>query len=302
MHTVSSSAAANLQSAAENGRICAVAIHGQRDLTEHTRAYPGLFPARPFDPAVSAAVSLATAFAAPWCTPEQLRLANRTALWVFAADWLIDYRATTDDEIVALVDRCRAVAYGAAAGPDDELGRFLADIVAELDQAPAFASRRDRWWAELDRTLTAMHREWRWKAARRAAPAEAGPTFADYLDNADNFGSTFVNVTHWLRLGDGPTLAHLTELITVSREVQRVLRLVNDLASIKRDTAWGDLNALLLTADRGVVEDQIGHLVDRCRDLLRPLEIRCPNQAAYLSRQLGYTSGFYRVTDFWGEL
>ncbi|MDG4766716.1 terpene synthase family protein [Solwaraspora sp. WMMD406] len=299
---LSLSAADNLGAAAEHGRVCAIAATGQRDLMARAAAYPGLFPAAPFDATVFAAVSMATAFGAPWCTPEQLRLANRTALWVFAVDWLIDYRASVASDVDDVIRACQAVAHGASPAGDDEVGGFLAELVAELATSPAFASGRQRWSTELDRMLLAMRREWRWKTARRDDPAGDQPTFADYLDNADNFGSTFVNVSHWLRNADGPAIAHLDELTTVSREVQRVLRLVNDLATQGRDRGWGDLNAMMFTSDRAAIHAQINQLVDRCRVLLRPLEIRCPKEAAYLSRQIGFSSGFYRVADFWGRL
>ncbi|GAB3824484.1 hypothetical protein GCM10027610_002880 [Dactylosporangium cerinum] len=61
----------------------------------------------------------------------------------------------------------------------------------------------------------------------------------------------------------------------------------------------GDLNALMLT-DHADVSQRITRLVERCQDLLRPLEPTCPQQVVYLARQIGFTSGFYQVTDFWG--
>ncbi|MFY1694645.1 MULTISPECIES: terpene synthase family protein [unclassified Solwaraspora] len=301
MRTVSSSAGEALQSAAEQGRICAIATAGHRDLATRATTYPELLPHRPFDPSVFAAVAMATAFAAPWCTPEQLRSANRATIWGYAAHWRIRHTGS-DDDVIVLIDRCRAVAHGAPAGQHDDLGRFLAEIVAELTPSPAFAARRGLWWAELERMLTALHREWRWRAAQRAEPAGHRPSLHEYLDNAATIGTTFVDLTHWLRLGDGPAIAHLHELITVSREVQRVLRLVADLAAPPgRDSASGGLDTLL-AADRITLQEQIGHLVDRCRELLRPLEVRCPHHASYLSRQLGFSSGFHRITDLWGGL
>ena len=53
--------------------------------------------------------------------------------------------------------------------------------------------------------------------------------------------------------------------------------------------------------DRAEITGQVALLVERCTGLLRPLETSCPREAAYLARQLGYTSGFYQVTDFWGS-
>lgn len=291
-----------LLSAADHGRICATAAAGQRDLMARAAAYPDLFPRRPFDPAVFGTISLATAFGAPWYAAEQLRVANRAALWVFAVDWLIDHQAREQTEVDAIVDRCLAVADELSPATDDQLGRFLAEIVTDLATAPAFSERHHLWRAELDRMLAAMAREWRWKTARASSAGRVTPTFDEYLANADNFGSSFVNLSHWLRIGDGGCMANLTELTTASRAVQRVLRLVNDLATHRRDLLWGDLNAMMLTTDRDVVDKQVALLVEHCRQLLRPLETRCPAEAAYLSRQIGFSTGFYQVTDFWGSL
>lgn len=300
MRTVSSSVGESLQAAAEQGRISAIAATGHRDLATYTADYPKLLPSRPFDPTFFAAVSLNTAFSAPWCTPEQLRLTNRAAVWVRALHWWVHRPTSAASDVDIVIDRCRAVAHGVPPEPQDELGRFLSDILTELRPQPGFIAGRERWQTELERTLTAIHREWRWKAIGQAQPDPARPTLRDYLDNADSFGSTFVNLTHWLRLGEGSALAHLNELVTVSREAQRVLRLVDDLTSPTRGTSRGGFD-VLLTADRATVEDQVGHLVDRCRELLRPLEVRCPIQASYLARQLGFNSGFHRIADLWGE-
>jgi hypothetical protein len=110
-----------------------------------------------------------------------------------------------------------------------------------------------------------------------------------------------VNVSHWIVSGDPAARVHLAELIAAGREEQRVLRLVNDLATYERDLKWADLNALMV-ADRDEVSRQLAVFVDRCRERLRPLEATCPREVAYLLRQIGFASGFYQVTDFWGSL
>ncbi|MFF5234856.1 terpene synthase family protein [Dactylosporangium sp. NPDC000521] len=281
----------------EHGRICALAAAGQRDLQERAAAHHELFAAKPFDPTLFSAVAHATAFGAPWCTVEQLRVANRASLWVFAADWLIDSQATSRDEVASIVADCRAVADGAVPTAASPLGRFLGEIRDALAAAPSFRTGRQRWREEVERMLAAMAQEWEWKSA--LAGGTAGPTFDEYLDNADNTGLSFVNVSHWLFTGDRSCLEQLGELTMAGREAQRVLRLVNDLATHERDAVWGDLNALMLT-DHADVSRRITMLVERCHDLLRPLEPTCPQQAVYLARQIGFTSGFYQVTDFWG--
>ncbi|MFI0795140.1 terpene synthase [Micromonospora rubida] len=289
-----------LSAAAEQGRICALAAKGQRDLQRQAARYPDLFTGPPFDGALFSNIALAIAFGAPWCTAEQLRLANRAVLWGFALDWQIDYLAKSRADVDRVVAGALAVADGAPPDADDPLGRLLAELRDELAGVPAFAELGDAWRAAVRRTVTAMAREWDWKTARKRDGAPL-PGFAEYLDNADNLACTVVNVAHWIWTGDAETHRRLDRLVTVSDEVQRVLRLVNDLATYERDLQWGDLNALLLVADRAEVDQRIVELVERCTELLPPLAGGCPLQAAYLSRQIGFSSGFYRSTDFWGE-
>ncbi|MGW0433541.1 terpene synthase family protein [Micromonospora sp. NPDC003197] len=287
--------------AAEQGQICALAATGQRDLQKCAERHPELFSGNPFDPALFGTVALAMAFSAPWCTPGQLRVATRAVLWGFAADWQIDYLAKSADEVDDLVADCLSVADGATdiAHP---LGRFLADIRDELTAAPGFGELRPVWREELHRMLAGMAREWRWRTAKSDDDlTEPLPSFAEYLANADNLGASFVNVSHWVNTGTPATARHLVELTGASAEAQRALRLINDLATYERDVNWGDLNALMLV-DRAEVTREITRYVDRCRELLSPLADECPRESAFLTRQLGFASGFYQVTDFWGSL
>jgi hypothetical protein len=298
---VSDEVAAELTAAVELGRIVALAAGGQRDLQACATAYPDLFPSQPFDGTVFGAVSQSTAFGAPWCTPEQLRIANRTALWIFALDWRIDHLSRSRAEVDEIVRRCLAVADGVAPGADDPLGRFLAEIRDELAATPAFGRWSTAWRAELVRMLTAMARERQWTFDRDAGVDDWKPSIDGYLANADNFGSSFVNVSHWIAMGEPETLARLPDLTTAGRVVQRILRLVNDLATHARDVQWGDLNALMLV-DGLEVSGHIANLVEECRRLLRPLSRDCPREARYLARQIGFSTGFYQLADFWGQL
>ncbi|MGC5032934.1 terpene synthase family protein [Micromonospora sp. DT229] len=280
--------------AAEQGRICALAAKGQRDLAEVAAGYPDLFPAKPFDATLFGNVAMAIAFGAPWCDVAQLRLTNRAVLWGFALDWQVDHEARSRDEIERLAARCLAVADGAAPEPGDSLGAFLAELRDELATVPAFAEYGHHWRQETGKVLTAMAREWTWKQTPDQLPG-----FEEYLDNADNLACTVVNVVHWIHTADPATLTHLDAMLTASDCVQRILRLVNDLGTYERDLRWGDLNALLLVP-RVEVEQRIAELVAQARDLLAALRENCPVQADYLARQIGFSSGFYRSTDFWG--
>lgn len=290
----------HVSTAVEQGRICALAAKGQRDLAKRAAAYPELFSDAAFDGALFSNIALAIAFGAPWCTVEELRVTNRAVLWGFALDWQVDYLAKSRLEIDRLAADSLAVVDGATPAPDDALGRFLAELCAEMAAAPGYPRLHATWRAAVERTLTAMAVEWDWKAARRDLDG-ALPTFDEYLANADNLACTVVNVAHWIHTGDAETHRLLPRLIAASDEVQRVLRLVNDLGTYQRDLEWGDLNAIMLVADRAEVEQRIEVLVRRCHDLLDPLAASCPRQATYLARQIGFSSGFYRSTDFWGS-
>ncbi|MEU7754796.1 terpene synthase family protein [Micromonospora sp. NPDC049171] len=283
--------------AAEQGRICALAAKGQRDLAERAAAYPDLFPARPFDPALFGNVAMAIAFGAPWCDLDQLRVTNRAVLWGFAVDWLVDHEARSRDEIDRLTAGCLAVAEGGSPAEDDSLGRFLAELRDELAAVPAYATHGAVWRSELRTMFDAMAREWDWK---QSADTGVLPTLDEYLANAANLACTVVNVAHWIHSDDPATLAHLDALVAASDQVQRIIRLVNDLASFERDKRWGDLNALMVVPERADVERRITELVAYARDLLDPLRATCPVPADYLARQIGFSTGFYGSTDFWG--
>jgi hypothetical protein len=289
-----------LTAAAGLGRIAALAIQGQRDLSRQVERYPELFAAKPFDPALLASVAYATAANAPWCEPEELRATNRGALWVFAADWQLDYLAESAEQIDAIAAGCLDVAGGGSPAAGDPLARFLAAIRDELADCAAFGALGPLWREELERMFAAAAREWTWKSNR--GTGGAAPSLDAYLDCADTTGLAFVNMAHWISAGAPDCLPHIAGLRAAGRPAQRILRLVNDLATYDRDVRWGDLNALLLGADRAELERRIAELLRDCRDLLRPLEDSCPRQASYLARQIGFTSGFYRLADFWGEL
>ncbi len=55
-----------MSAAAEQGRICALAAKGQRDLAGVAASHPDLFPGRPFDAALFSTVAMTVAFSAPW--------------------------------------------------------------------------------------------------------------------------------------------------------------------------------------------------------------------------------------------
>lgn len=277
-----------------SGIICAVAGRAQRQMRAWATEYPSLYESKAFDPALFSTLALAAAFSGPGLSADELRMANRACLWCFGLDWRIDYAATSQAEVRETVSRCKAVADGAAPQDGDDLTRFLADLRDELAVRPAHAELRPIWRTELHRMLDAMALEWDWKAARGAPPS-----FAEYLGNADNLGFSFVFTTHWIHVGPaGPVEA----VVAAGRQVQRVVRLLNDLGTYERDVAWGDLNALLLGASRAEVEQRVAELTAEARELIARIEPTHAGLASYLERQMDFCAGFYGVTDYWGEL
>ncbi|MFI0352454.1 terpene synthase family protein [Actinomadura sp. 9N407] len=291
-----------VQEAFGAGAVMAQAVRAGRDLVACAEAHPDLFSAKPIDATTYHAVACANAFGSPDLDARALRVANRTSLWIFGLDWLVDHKAAAREEIEDLNRRCLAVADGGDPVPGDGLTGFLAEIRDEVAASPAFPELRADWRAQLARLLEAGAREWDWKAAAASGDKAALPSFDTYLDNADNYGSAWVNISHWIVRADPATLAHTGPLQTISREVQKVLRLLNDLATLDRDMTWGDLNAQMLGVDGAGITARIGEVVEGCRTLLAPLRNECPEPVAYLERQIGYSTAFYGVSDYWGSL
>ncbi|WP_232071983.1 terpene synthase family protein [Phytohabitans flavus] len=269
----------------------------QREMRRWAEAYPGLFAAKPFDDALYSTLALAMAFSGPTLDSGQQRMANRATLWCFALDWQVDYVASSAEEAAAIARRCMAAAGGADPDPDDELTAFLAEVRDELAGADAYPVLGPVWREELRRMLDAMVREHQWKAA-----GVARPSFEEYLDNADNLGFSFVFVAHWIHTSQPPSAVDIDDVRLASWAVQRVIRLLNDLATYDRDVKWGDLNALMLGPDRTAVGQHVRVLADEARRLIAPLRDRQPALADYLERQMEFCVGFYGVTDYWGAL
>jgi hypothetical protein len=275
------------------GATCAVAAQGQRDLQRLADADPDLFPRNPFDGSVFSTLAMANAFSAPWLGAEALRTANRASLWAFRVDWYADHVATSADQLSELTSACLAVADGAE--PPDRLTGLLAGIRDDLARGSDFEVRRPVWREELRRMLDAMAVEAAWRRDASTVTVE------QYLDNADNLGSAFVNVSHWLANTEPAVHNVLPQVLAAARAQQRVIRVLNDLATYERDLAWGDLNVLRLGPDRAAAQDLLASLTRECEDSLVPLRTGQPRLATFLHRQVEFCRGFYGLTDYWGQ-
>jgi hypothetical protein len=290
---------ADIRAAAVHGSAAAMAAKCQRQLQAYVANWPSLFPAKPFDATLLSAVAHANAFGAPSMDAERLRVANRASLWGFSVDWQIDYLATSLQAVDDIVQRCMAVAAGDSPADGDALAEALAAIRDDLASRDAFPALRGIWRTELQRMLAAMALEWRWReAAKRGADM---PSLDDYVDNADNLGSSFVDLSHWIYTGEDCSAADVADVTLACRQTQKALRLINDLGTYDRDSSWGDLNALKLGVSMDEVTSRIAGLITQCQKVTAALRSRQPALATFLDRQIGFCVGFYQVGDFWGE-
>jgi Terpene synthase family 2, C-terminal metal binding len=277
------------------GRICATGIAAQRQLERCANSYPGLFPPRPYDGALFAALSQSIAFAAPWAAAEDLWAFNAMSLWLFALDLEVDTVSTAPPRARAVAAGCLEVAGGAQPPEDDMLLRFLADIRGHLSGRPGYPALAGDWFEALRAGLAGMLRECEWKAA--GAP----PSLDDYLDNAPSLNYLTAFTTHWVATG-AAVPQRVAEVRRAARQVERVIRLANDLRSVGRDLSWGagDLNALLLGPSRDEVIRRMRAEAGHARALLAPLD-SLP-EAVTLRRQMDFEIGFYSRSDYWGDL
>jgi hypothetical protein len=279
-----------------SGRVSALAAESQRDLMAFAEEFSGLFPPKPFDGSVFATLALANAFAAPDLRPDDLRSANRTSLWAFRLDWEMDTRTSSSRRAAEIATRCRAIGAGRDASDRDLLGQMLARIRDDMSRLPSFDLLGAVWRTELDRVLDAMTREVGWRLGDHALP-----TVDEYVNNADNLGSSFVHVSHWLSNLAAVQLDDVPAVLTATRAAQRIIRLVNDRATLRRDEHWGDLNALMLGLTARGLMQRIDRLTSDFELGLASLAPRQPRLALFLRRQVDFCRGFYGLTDYWGR-
>ncbi|MET7329599.1 terpene synthase family protein [Nonomuraea sp. NPDC005650] len=277
-----------LDEAFELGRTCALAAECGRDLRRCAQMYSGLFPSAAFGSESYTALTLSTAFSAPWAGAELLKVANRAALWVMAVERLVDHTATTRGQVDGLIRECLSVADGAV--PRSAATRFLADLRDELGTVKEFDDLRWIWRDQLALTLAGMARAWGWR------DTGAVPTLESFLDNADSRGSCFVDVSHWIYTADDWARARLEDLRAVSGKVQRYLHLLGDVASYRKDMSWGDLNVLALGVSRAEVNEAMAALAREAAGLIEPVRAGSPRTAVYLRRRIGFNAGFVGIS------
>lgn len=267
------------------GRTCALAVAGGRDLARVAARYESLFPDKSFDAGVYGSLAMAGAFGSPSSTPDELRVINRASLLLFAVDRLIDEEAGTREQVAAVAAGCLT-----ERPEDSPLAAFVADLRAELGAPAALEAA---WQDQLGRLLRAMAQEWEWSRG------EGEPDIEAYLANADSCGALFVAVSHWIRTGAVTSPDDLLRLRPAGEAVQRYLRLLNDVATRRRESRSGDVNIFTLGWELDDVNDRMTELAGQAAGLIEPLRAAYPGAAEYLTWQVHYSAGFYGVSDFW---
>jgi hypothetical protein len=279
----------------EVGRIGAVAGQCQRDLQRWVARYPDLFASGLFDPTTLSTVSLVHSVSLPGLPASVLRPVMQATLWAFALDRHFDEAAVTEREIRRIGSRCRAVAGGQAPGDGDALTVALADVRDAISEGLGHELLGAVWRREVSRVLAGMAREWRWRQQAYR------PTVDEYLANADNLAFCFIFATHAVGRAGPRTVPMADRLMGAGRAVQRVVRVLNDLGTHRRDLATGDLNVLELGESRSAVRRRLRSLTEEARRRLAALPDDQAELAQYLDHHIDFNLGFYAVTDYWGR-
>jgi hypothetical protein len=90
--------------------------------------------------------------------------------------------------------------------------------------------------------------------------------------------------------------------VATGRCAQQVVRLVNDLATYRRDLATGDLNVLRLGLSRRAVRLRLIELLADCRERFDRVRRAHPDPVAYVERQVEFNLGFHPLVDYWGGI
>ncbi|GAB2703604.1 terpene synthase family protein [Nocardia thraciensis] len=289
---------------ADCGIACATAVRLRQSMTRWAAAYPVLYDHEPFGSALFGSTALAIAFSAPRSPPDRLNAAARATLWIHGLDWLMDSSELPDAAVHDLMQGCMRVATDNRTDtppplplPAAELTTLLAELRDDLIAAPAFRTLRQHWSAALRRLLAAMKQERQWATDGDSDVRQ--PSLRTYLDNADSVAVSFVFTTHWIANGGG---GDIDAIVAASAATQRVIRLINDLATVARDIRTGDTNALFAATSRDEIDRLLGDLERDADAKLRTASRSNPELTDYMRRQWEFCHAFYSRGDlFWNH-
>jgi hypothetical protein len=268
--------------------VAAVAVVVQREADAWAARYPGLW-----NPALSTPLALTYALTVPWRRADELRLAVRFSHWLFWADDAVE-AAERDSDVGALVERSGAVAAGACPSAGDALGQALADIRRELVAKPLWPALGARWRESLVDTLTGYGTQR--PMARAVARGLPTPSSQEYLSLP--IGYEVCRVCFWLSAEDHTVLEHLDTLSIAIGDVDRALRIANDLRTHERERDRLDINLVKLGTDPATAARWMTDAITRADAVLQPLADRRVRAAVEISRHMRFVVGLYGATDY----
>lgn len=238
------------------------------------------------------AMALAVAAIAPWSDSAALRLAARTAVWLYAVDDLVDVRASSLAEVDEVLARCIAVVSKGARDESHPVFAALCDVQRELESKPLYCALEALWVRKFESCMLGMR--YAWQVGRGEIPR---PSIGEYLEHADSILKWITIVTLWAGTA-GPDLPrHLGVLVPCADDVCVAVRLANDLATSARERREGIANATAL-ASPDWIRAELGRRRRRVRSGLGPLAAGGYPPAVILTRSVDWAMRFYDLADF----
>ncbi len=233
----------------ERERIFALTALVTEDLTAWAKPHGVLAPLR------FPAIAISMAAAAPWLAPAQLAAMARIPAWIYAIDDAFDRGVFPPEERAWRVRRYAALAHGAALGaeavaPADPYRAPLADVTATLRACPLWPRLGAVWGEACRRMLHGMAFECDTAGSLRAgAPPPALHTYLRH--GRHSIGVPLFLAGAWLLEGDARCADRLPALQALAVAAGEAVRLANDLRTHDKERDEGNLNALMLLAQRG---------------------------------------------------
>jgi hypothetical protein len=283
----SQSGAAGLPRADELAPFAVLALRLLADLRAWSAGYGPDVADKPLE-----AMALSAAAIAPWSDAGALRLAARSAVWLYAVDDLVDVRARSLADVDHVVERCVSVARGGPRDDSHPVFAALCDLQRELEGKPLYGALSALWAQKFESCMRGMR--YAWQVGRGEL---AQPSIGQYLEHADSILKWITVITFWGGTA-GPDLPrHLDVLVPGANEASVAIRLANDLATAARERREAVANATSL-ASPDWIRAELGRRRGRLHRRLGPLLAEGYRPALILTRSVDWAMGFYGLADF----
>ncbi len=294
-----------------------IARETQVDLERWAGRYSSL------DPTQFSGLVLTTAAHVPTWPRSKRLLAAMVSVWILTFDGMVDEGRIPEAEQASHVAAYKAVIrHGSPTSPlpDDDLSLALRDIRERMDSYPSSAALLGHWLGSFDQMVDAIV----WQ--RHAAPALRGVTerFRTMLPSYDalmeralhSIGVPFYLATCFI-LHEDPTIeVRLQDLIEISLECARAIRLANDLRTWEREEVEQTINTVMVLRHEILRENpEIGPAESRNRaiQVLKERELASiarthtllacsPGSSSPVETGIGrlvtYVTGYYAFQDY----